>query len=676
MLIVRVVPALLLLSSVAVGAELSPERVVLSSGGLAELSATVPVSGRTTISFDAPLAQIDDVLKSLVVTGDGVRVVSASMAGREPLSDTFAGLPLQPDDLQNSVTLLTALKGYAVEAHRMDKSVRGVVLGVEVLAAPPPQDGRVERPATARLSIATDAGAIEHIDIDEATRIIILDPEARGAVEAGLQALASDKSAALRTIDVTLEGPSASKAILTYVVGAPVWKPTWRVVLTGSGGPARLQGWAVLENRTGTDWSGVALTLSSGTPVALHQSLYESVVVPRPEAPLQVGQRLRPEMDRGVQQEKGSPAPAAEAGPQETAAALGGQADMAAAAAAAPAQAEDSAFGGALARGPLLRTAETLAAATFRLPSPVDLEAGRSLTLPFFDGEAAVRPVSLFQAGVSDRHPVAAVEVENRTGLTLPGGIVTVYEQGIGFVGDAEFAGAAPGEKRVLPYALDTKVRVSREVASESAISAARASQGFLVVDYGRVHKTTYQLNGDSAAPRTVLIEHVANPGWRVEMDVEALGRDGDRVRLQAVLRPGENRTVTVTETTVDAQQWSILDAPEELILELLSLGDRIDPRLLEPLARIVELRNQTAEVEARILKIDERVERIRQDQERVSRNLQAVDRSGDLGQTYLDRLKRQEAEMAQLESERDSASDALAAAEAQLSRLVRDLSL
>src|SRR5688572_24374499 len=122
-----------LLCSTALAAEFTPIRVTLLSGGLAEISAVVPVSGRTLVTFDAPLAQIDDVLKSLVVTGEGVSVVSADLAGREPLSDTFMALPLEPSDLENSLTLLSALKGVPVEAERLDRSVRGAVIGVHTV---------------------------------------------------------------------------------------------------------------------------------------------------------------------------------------------------------------------------------------------------------------------------------------------------------------------------------------------------------------------------------------------------------------------------------------------------------------------------------------------------------------------------------------------------------------
>jgi hypothetical protein len=653
-------------------AEFTPNRVTLSSGGLAEISAVVPVSGRTLVTFDAPLAQIDDVLKSLVVTGEGVSGVSADLAGREPLSDTFMALPLEPSDLENSLTLLSALKGVPVEAERLDRSVRGAVIGVHTVQneTQEPQPGASE---TARLSVVSETGSIEHIDVDESTRILILDEEMRNAVQEALRAMASERSAARRSIEVALLGPTSGSAELTYVVGAPVWKPTWRVVLPGAGESARFQGWAVLENRSGVDWNDIELTLSSGAPVALHQSLYESINIPRPEAPLQVGRRLRPQIDRGVISEGKQTAAAAPAlGAGAGGADAARQADQVGELGLTP----YAAFDGNLAAGVPIAAAESVAAATFRVPGTVDLAVGRSLTLPFFDGEAFAERVSLYQAGVSERHPVAAVKVRNDSAVTLPGGIVTVYQAGLGFVGDAEFAGASPGEERILPYALDAKIRIERDVTSDSGIGSARAADGLLVVEFGRVQKTVYRLEGDPNAPRTLLIEHVANPGWTVEADVEVQGRDGQRVRLQAKLGPAERRSVTVTETTVDAQQWSLIDTPDQIIMDILAVRDRIDPRLRVPLARIVEVRAQAAELECRMGDVELQIERIRQDQERVRRNLEVVDRTGDLGRSYVDRLQRQETAIAALEEERDSAAAAIETARAELSRLVRDLTL
>ncbi len=654
----------------AVAAEFHPDRIVLSSGGLAEISAAVPVSGHTVVELDAPLAQVDDVLKSLVIQGEGVSIVSVDLAGREPLSDTFASLPFTPADLENSITLLSALKGVSVEVRRNDRALRGVVIGVEIVAA---SDAAERAGPSARLAIATEASAIEHVEIDAATRVTILDETMQAAMLDALHAIAMNRSADHRTIAITLDGPASARAVVTYVVGAPVWKPAWRIVLPAGEGSVRLQGWAVLENRSGLDWNGVALTLSSGTPVALTQTLYDSVTVPRPEVPLQVGQRIRPDMDRGAMPAAAAPA-AKSFGEAE------GAFDLAAAAS------SQRYSGGGLAAGPAVAATETLAAATFRIPGTVDLAVGRSLTLPFFDGEATVTRVSVFQPGVSDRHPIAAVRVTNDSPVTLPGGIVTVYEalqspssdaraqDAVDFVGDAEFSGAAPGEERILAYALDAKVTVAADAADQSIIRTARVEDGLLVVEYGRTRKTVYRLQGDPNAGRSLLIEHMAYAGWSVETDARIEGRDGDRVRIVTELGAGEARAVNVTETTIDAQRWSLLETPDEIILDLLAVGDRIDPRLREPLRRIAQIRTQSAEYERTIEQVDEAIERIREDQERVRDNLSAVDKGGDLARTYLDRLQRQEAEMGRLEQERDAASDALAAARTELSELVKAL--
>ena len=60
-----------------------------------------------------------------------------------------------------------------------------------------------------------------------------------------------------------------------------------------------LQGWATLENLSGQDWSGVDLTLVSGRPVAYKQALYRAYMIDRPEAPVDVGEKLTPGVDRG-----------------------------------------------------------------------------------------------------------------------------------------------------------------------------------------------------------------------------------------------------------------------------------------------------------------------------------------------------------------------------------------
>ena len=67
--------------------------VVLSSGGLAAISRSIAVDGAAAIHIDVPLDQVDDLLKSLVVSDPAGTVSAASLIGLSPLDETFRTLP-------------------------------------------------------------------------------------------------------------------------------------------------------------------------------------------------------------------------------------------------------------------------------------------------------------------------------------------------------------------------------------------------------------------------------------------------------------------------------------------------------------------------------------------------------------------------------------------------------
>jgi hypothetical protein len=63
--------------------------------------------------------------------------------------------------------------------------------------------------------------------------------------------------------------------VVSYVVEAPMWKPTYRVVLPEKGkGEALLQAWAVVDNVSGEDWSNVSMALTAGEPLAFRYDLH------------------------------------------------------------------------------------------------------------------------------------------------------------------------------------------------------------------------------------------------------------------------------------------------------------------------------------------------------------------------------------------------------------------
>ena len=74
-------------------ADLSLERIMLSSGGVGYFEYEAVVEGNATLSLDVPLDQVDDILKSLVVYDDAGTAGEITLPGREPLTQSFVDLP-------------------------------------------------------------------------------------------------------------------------------------------------------------------------------------------------------------------------------------------------------------------------------------------------------------------------------------------------------------------------------------------------------------------------------------------------------------------------------------------------------------------------------------------------------------------------------------------------------
>lgn len=95
-------------------ADLSLQRIMLSSGGVGYFEYEATVDGNATLSLDVPLDQVDDILKSLVVYDDGGTAGEVTLPGREPLTQTFVDLPFDRTALDSAPALLNALQGAEV----------------------------------------------------------------------------------------------------------------------------------------------------------------------------------------------------------------------------------------------------------------------------------------------------------------------------------------------------------------------------------------------------------------------------------------------------------------------------------------------------------------------------------------------------------------------------------
>ncbi len=282
------------LPSAGLADDLVLKRVLLSSGGVGYFEHEAQIADDGTLRLDVPLDQVDDVLKSIVVFDDKSGVGTVRLPGREPLEQLFRELPIGQDAFNSAPELLAALKGSPVTVSgKPALSGRLVAVEAETVALPDGAGSTTRH----RVSLMTVDG-VQQFLLEEQDAVRFADPALESAVAAALEGFAAHRVRDRRTLEIEARGTSERRVRVGYVVGAPLWKASYRLTL--GEGNADLQGWAHLENLSGQAWNGVELTLVAGNPVTFRQALATAYFVDRPEVPVEVLGRVLPSADDGA----------------------------------------------------------------------------------------------------------------------------------------------------------------------------------------------------------------------------------------------------------------------------------------------------------------------------------------------------------------------------------------
>ena len=84
---------------------------------------------------------------------------------------------------------------------------------------------------------------------------------------------------------------------------------------------------------------------------------------------------------------------------------------------------------------------EGLTQVRFTLPQTLSVPTGQTVSVPFIDTSLQAESLSVYRSGQAGDHPTAAIWVNNEQANSLPPGIITVFNEQDGHVGDAELAG-------------------------------------------------------------------------------------------------------------------------------------------------------------------------------------------------------------------------------------------
>lgn len=501
------------------------------------------------------------------------------------------------------------------------------------------------------LTVLLDGGTARRIRMADVRGIRIVDERLRDDLDTALSVALSAAREHTRSFTIHTRGEGERRLEVSYLVEAPVWKATYRLLLADEGRP-QIQGWAVVDNTTDEDWADIGLSLISGLPVSFTHDLYTPRYVPRPEVAATEQQSIAPPVvDQSwaaLDADLTAPAYAMEAA---------APAPMAAAGAAMPARMMRSAKSRQAAVSSVEPQATTRAIGDlfgYDVDEPVTIGAHRSALVPIvlapFDGQR----VLLYNPRTREENPVSAVEMTNTTGLTLEGGPVTVLD-GDTYAGEAMIEPVRDGETRLVPYAVELGVRADatsrrRHDASHRMV----LSRGVMTTTSWEIHSATYRFSDTTGAARTLVLEHPHRGGeWAVTADVEPAEETPtvSRFRIQVAAQG-----VTTFEVT-DRREQSTTVALSSLgddILSGFAASGRLDGEARGTLEQVVRERQRLADLQRQVASTrDERADLVA-GQDRIRQNLAALGSSSQEQEYRADlvgRLRAQEADLDRLDA-------------------------
>lgn len=656
--------------------DLPIREVTLYRSGAGELLRAGTVRGTARLRLRLPVEDLDDFLKTLSfldLDGGGAVVRYPT---QEPLARRLAGLELDLSDDPPLAQLLERMRGEEVLLGLEGGRVSGRVLGVEER----PASAEPGAPLRPHLLLVTGAD-IRAFDLWRIASLEPADETLARALASALDALAEERAERFRNVEVVLTGDAdrARSVALAYVRRMPVWKSTYRLLLPES--PSQrptLQAFAIVENTTDDDWRDVTLRLVAGRPVSFAMSLSEPLYTSRPHLAVPLEREVSPRRyeagllhgdaagadrrrkDRQLPEEAEEKAVAL-----ERAFGVGGGAG--------------GRYGGRAPRppAPAADAEEAGGQFLFTFSRPVTLERRRSAVLPLLLAEVDARRVSILTASSAGggaaitvpRRPARGVLLSNTTDLRLMPGPVAVLDAGR-YAGDALVGSLAPGERRLLSYALDTEVSAAVEAEPTRRLRRVSFVSGALVRVEEELREVTYTLRShDSDQARLVVVEHPRRSGFRVEADRPPSEETPAHIRFEVDLPAGGTAKLRLHEVREVETRLDATAVPHESMVSWARDG-AASPEVVEAFERIRSL------VQARDLLVRERESleaerrRIGEEQQRIRENLARLRPDSDLYERYVAKLARQEdrldaiaARLSELEPSIRQAEEELAAA-------------
>ncbi len=634
-------------------------RVVLYQNGVGYFEREGTLEGNV-LSLQVRPSQINDLLKSLTLVdkSDG-RALSVSLPLEKSADRLLSELPEQVRNAGGLLDLLHVLRGARVEVSGSFGSIDGRVVGLENI----PHHVRETVVPHWRLTLADADGELTVVAFEQIRTLTILDDALTVGLDRSLDVSLNEGDWKPVSITVRFTGDDDHPLKASYIVEMPRWKPAYRIVLGGE--QPLLQGWAVVDNVSGEDWSQVKLSLVAGTPVSFIYDLHSSQFVRRtdlspspeetaPPPPVESGGMA----EEAAEQEEGYGYSMRDDVLNSARAESRAKKSAPMAPAPAPPPAPELDLDEELSSQFLAQTETEQVGSLFRydLQAPVSVPDRSSTLVNIVNQRVTAQEVAMFRpahpGAPLPTHPYRAVRFTNDTPFTLERGPVTIYSAGT-FVGEGFLERVEPNATHFVGFSLDSKVSLASDSTHSTGQSRlVRISGGVFTVDVQNQETVTHRLNNLHSESVLAFIKSARRSDWELRQRPAGIVETPDAWWIPVQV-PASGKATLTLDWEQRAQRSTTIDTDMDAERLLITLRNTsLPPEVDTVIKSVLALKQQADAARKEIQHLTELRETLSSDQQRVRNNLDTLRKTkGNAGlqQTLSNKLAQLELELGEI---------------------------
>jgi hypothetical protein len=658
--------SLLFAAAVAQPADMPVTQVVLYKHGVGFFERSGRLGAGESARLDFTAAEMNDVLKSLTIEERGGGKVSGlRYDSMDPLSHTLSEFPFRIGEAQPLSGMLDQLKGARVELKFGSDTVTGIVVNGRMTP------GTDKQPEREQLTLMLDSGELRNVDLSAASAIRFSDVKLQQQFREYLAAVAAARSKEKRSVYIDSTDNKERQVTASYMVPAPVWKSSYRLIFGTTGQPV-LEGWAIVDNTTSEDWTKVQLSLVSGRPISFVSQLYAPKYVNRPEAELADDNAARPVVHAAAFGTLGGVVTGSGSGGGIGQGQGGGIGGGVYRAVAAPSAARQEVAPSTIVTS--ASTGELGELFEYRIGQPVTIRKNESALLPFLQQSIAARKLLIY-SDHSSQHPTNAAELTNSTGKTLDGGPITVYDAGA-YGGEALMETLKAADKRLISYAVDLGTRITEAFGSKGAvIREIHANRGLLTAKTAAEETRTYTVKNVDGKAKTLIIEHPLRQGYTL-LNQKPAEKTPAAYRFEIALAANGTQEFPVSEERIYSQSYELTNMTPDVLVTFIQNRELTDSGRRQ-LQRIADQKRQIGENQTALDDAQNQARDLTSDESRIRQNIESLNNvSGQQQQVqnYAHQLDLHEQQLATLRDKQADLQKKKSALDADLSKLLESL--